>query len=179
MSKVRKRVQEGKLQGGFRQVQNQGQTTVLLRGDVELLRLLCSRNECDPSTTWSGVTALDLAVAKGFEEGGEVLLQREAPLRHYKNDTLLEAVERGSVLLLRALLMQMRIYSHTAFLMEAAAKAISPQGVDGNTPLHLACTLPDREALVRVLVSHSADLNIENDDGMTPLDLIGDVDMSI
>lgn len=238
---VRKRVQEGKLQGGFRQVQNQGQTTVcgcldcqlrlgnkqfsssfqyeqskevlaqkiqkwkltylgavwhckpmlvlhlsseggapdslgsalhaaVLRGDVELLRLLCSRNECDPSTTWSGVTALDLAVAKGFEEGGEVLLQREAPLRHYKNDTLLEAVERGSVLLLRALLMQMRIYSHTAFLMEAAAKAISPQGVDGNTPLHLACTLPDREALVRVLVSHSADLNIENDDGMTPLD---------
>ena len=61
----------------------------------------------------------------------QVLLQREAPLRHYKNDTLLEArsrnqvgnrerfairccklkmeaVERGSVLLLRALLMQMR-----------------------------------------------------------------------
>jgi len=238
---VRKRVQEGKLQGGFRQVQNQGQMTVcgcldcqlrlgnkqynssfqyeqskdvlaqkiqkwkltflgavwhckptlvmhlsneggapdslgtalhaaVLRGDIELVRLLCSRSECDPSTTWSGITALDLAVAKGFEEGGEVLLQREAPLRHYRNETLLEAVERGNVLLLRALLVQMRIYAHTAFLLESAAKALSPRGVDGNTPLHLACSLPDREALVKVLVSHGADLNLENDDGMTPLD---------
>lgn len=238
---VRKRVQEGKLQGGFRQVQNQGQTTVcgcldcqlrlgnkqynssfqyeqskdvlaqkvnkwkltflgavwhckptlvmhlsneggapdslgtalhaaVLRGDTELVRLLCSRSECDPSTTWSGITALDLAVAKGFEEGGEVLLQREAPLRHFRNETLLEAVERGNVLLLRALLVQMRIFSHTAFLMESAAKALTPRGADGNTPLHLACALPDREALVTVLVKHSADLNLENDDGMTPLD---------
>ncbi|CAJ1417351.1 unnamed protein product [Effrenium voratum] len=79
----------------------------VLRGDADLIRLLCSRNECDPGTTWSGITALDLAVAKGFEEGGEVLLQRGAPLRHYRNETLLEAVERGSALLLRALLLQM------------------------------------------------------------------------
>ncbi|CAJ1457332.1 unnamed protein product, partial [Effrenium voratum] len=62
------------------------------------------------------------------------------------------------------------IYSHTAFLMESAAKALSPCAADGNTPLHLACILPDREALVKVLVSHSADLNTENEEGMTPLD---------
>lgn len=64
--------------------------------------------------------------------GLQVLLQREAPLRHYRNETLLEAadltvafccskliscscsdhieaVERGNVLLLRALLVQMRL----------------------------------------------------------------------
>ena len=94
----------------------------VLRMDVELLRQLCGRAECDPGTIWAGVSALDLAVARGFEEGGELLLQREAPLVHYRNETLLEAVERGSALLLRALLLQMRIYSHTAFLMDSAAK---------------------------------------------------------
>lgn len=93
----------------------------VLRADVELLRQLCGRGEM--SATWSGATALDLAVAKGFEEGGELLLQHNAPLWHYRNESLLEAVERGSALLLRALLLQMRIYSHTAFLMESAAKA--------------------------------------------------------
>ena len=115
----------------------------VLRADVELLRQLCGRGEV--SATWSGATALDLAVAKGFEEGGELLLQHNAPLWHYRNESLLEAVERGSALLLRALLLQMahllahgvphgiRRQGQGQLFSPGCSEALSPVGPDGNT----------------------------------------------
>ncbi|CAE8687667.1 unnamed protein product [Polarella glacialis] len=118
-----------------------------------------------------GVSALDLAVARGFEEGGEVLLQHGAPLRHFQHETLVEAIDRGSMLLLRALLQQLGVYTHQGLYMtEAACEALNSAGADGNTPLHMACLLPDKEAAVKILIAHNAEMNVENDEGMTPLD---------
>eukprot|EP00403_Amphidinium_massartii_P002901 CAMPEP_0178371076 /NCGR_PEP_ID=MMETSP0689_2-20121128/637_1 /TAXON_ID=160604 /ORGANISM="Amphidinium massartii, Strain CS-259" /LENGTH=1737 /DNA_ID=CAMNT_0019990929 /DNA_START=15 /DNA_END=5229 /DNA_ORIENTATION=- len=232
---IRKRVQEGKLQGGFRQLQSSGKTVVcgcldcqlrlcnkqfsssflyeqardalvkkaqqckltfsgaawhrrlmltmhlatealddmghlgtalhvaVLRGEAELVRFLCSRSECNASAAWGGVTALDLAIAKGFEEGGEVLLQHTAQLKHFSRQTLTEAVERGSTLLLQ----QAGQSDSTA---DRERDILNASGDDGNTALHLACTLPNREAMVKVLVVAGAKFNLENFDGATPLD---------
>jgi len=142
----------------------------VLRGEAELARLLCSRGECDSGVglvAWSGVTALDLAIFRGFDEGGEALLQHGALLRHFQHESLCEAVDRGSILLLRALLQQMGIRSCAG---PFATDVLNCANAEGNTPLHLACLLPDREAAIKILVAYNADPNKENPEGMTPLD---------
>mmetsp|Transcript_51121 Transcript_51121/g.119727 ORF Transcript_51121/g.119727 Transcript_51121/m.119727 type:complete len:1720 (-) Transcript_51121:39-5198(-) len=236
---VRKRVQEGKLHGGFRQIQNQGQTVVcgcldcqmrlcnkqhcssfsyeqardalvkkaqqskltfsgaawhrrlmltmhlaaealddmghlgtalhvaVLRGEVELVKFLCTRSECNVSAAWGGVTALDLAIAKGFEETGDVLLQNFGQLKHFSRHTLIEAVERNSPLLLRALLAQAGQQEMTP---EEEREFVNAAGEDGNTPLHLACSRSGREAILKILIFAGAKPNLENSNGATPLD---------
>mmetsp|Transcript_120588 Transcript_120588/g.375472 ORF Transcript_120588/g.375472 Transcript_120588/m.375472 type:complete len:80 (+) Transcript_120588:711-950(+) len=58
----------------------------------------------------------------GFDDGGNVLLQCGAPQTHFMHESLAEAVARGSVLLLRALLQQMGIVRQASFLPDVVSE---------------------------------------------------------
>eukprot|EP00929_Paragymnodinium_shiwhaense_P088566 TRINITY_DN48882_c0_g1_i1.p1 TRINITY_DN48882_c0_g1~~TRINITY_DN48882_c0_g1_i1.p1 ORF type:complete len:1796 (-),score=488.50 TRINITY_DN48882_c0_g1_i1:87-5474(-) len=153
----------------------QGVSLAVAASNVDLLKMLCGRHMCNINAPWSDseFTALDLAVAKGSDECGEVLLNHGAELRHFQHETLADAVERNSSLLLRALLQQHCIMASHGFApmwKEAAEQVLNRRNSDGNTPLHLACSLENRGPLVKMLIAHKAEFNLVNADGMTPLD---------
>lgn len=133
-------------------------------GRLEVTRLLLERG-ADPNTTNNrGETALIESVSLGYREIADLLWQQDA-VRNYKTPADYSYGDAGQSHLHIAVASGKLLA--TEFLLN---QGVNPNAMDnqGCTPLLLACTRHIPE-IVQLLISHKADVNLADDDGVTPI----------
>ncbi|XP_045463870.1 putative ankyrin repeat protein RF_0381 [Harmonia axyridis] len=126
-------------------------------GDVDVMMLFARYLE-NIDTLFEGYTPLHYGVSKCEGELVKYCLQRNADVhqRYSDNKTLLHVA------------VITHNYSMVSLLLEYGAD-INATMSDGNTALHLAAVINNSENAVKDLIKYNANMNLQNDQGDTPL----------
>jgi ankyrin repeat protein len=143
-------------------------------GHVEVVRMLLRHDRTDANVQEEGgQTALHLAASRGRVEVVQMLLQHNADHGAHSNiqckdgrTALHLAVSQGHLEVVRTLLQHSAAHG---VLLEDGADVNRTKG-DGSTPLHEAAT-HGRLEIARLLVEHGANLDIEDNEGRTAVQI--------
>ncbi|KAI3784654.1 hypothetical protein L1987_43757 [Smallanthus sonchifolius] len=152
--------------------------TAAARGQVEVVKDLISSYRIINSTDKQGNTALHTAAYRGQLSTVEVLIQACPALIHSRNnagETFLHKAVTGFQTatfrrLDRQIVLMKQLVCSKSFQIE---ETINATDNEGRTPLHLAISGNLHSDLVELLmIAGSLDVNIRDNNGMAPLDLL-------
>lgn len=129
-------------------------------GNIEIIRFLLSHGANINEKNKTGSTPLYLACGQGNFEATYILITSGADVNIYNTS-------RITPLMVAVISNHVKI---SGFLIASGAMINTQNSTNGNTPLHFASEKGNIN-LVKLLIKHSADLNILNYENKKPIDL--------
>ncbi len=129
-------------------------------GNIEIVDTLV-RSGADVNKVRQGnESPLTYAVQGGYDNIVQYLIHAGAYVKHRQwneNTSLHLAISLG-------------LSSIASLLLDAEEEMCNMKGAEGNTPLHLAVTLKNKD-MITLLLIHNADLEARNNEGNRPVDI--------